>query len=489
MKLALSCLSLAVLLFALACSEESTMCRDGFSRVDGECVPTDAGTLDAMLPDAQPTDAALDAADAAADATMTDADLPDAQTDDAGRPADAGPDAGPCGGACTGTAPVCDPATGTCVECTDASHCDGDTPACDTASNTCVACTDDTDCTDPAAPACDTDTHSCVACTDDADCTDAAAPVCDAGSLTCVECTGPEDCTDPTPVCQASTQACVECTDDVHCPDEIPRCDVTDTTCVECLGDADCTDAAAPRCDPAAQACVQCLTDADCTDPAAPRCDPDSHACLPCELDSDCDSLTGLGVCDASGGDGVCVECTGTDFDACDGVCDSRDRTCTSLAPESAGPCEPCVSDAQCEMGQLCVEMTFEGTDVGAFCLWREDYSGAGGPDGSCLLNGRPYINDTPATSLGGVSADICKPNLTTCQALNDFLNAVCTGTDDLSCGVDGLTDGECVQVGGGFLCNVPCESKRDCPPPAGDDRECDMQFSHDPPVCDFRTM
>jgi hypothetical protein len=431
-------------------------CSSGPTCPEGTAPSEDAGLCRAIR-DAEAVDAAADGA--------PEAKVPDAGRD-AGRPLDAGSDAGPCGGACTRTVPVCDPETGACVECTEASHCDGDTPACDPEThrcvacaedsdcsdaaapacaldtNTCVACTDDDDCTDPAAPACDTDTHSCVACTDDADCTDAAAPVCDAGSLTCVGCTGPEDCDEATPVCRASTQTCVQCTADVHCTGDTPRCDITDSACVQCLGDD------------------------DCQDPAAPRCNLTAKTCLPCELDSDCDSLTGLGVCDASDGDGVCVECTGTDFDACDGVCDSRDRTCTSRPAGALGLCEECVSDAECRDGMLCIPMSFgsPSREVGTFCLWQRDATQAGAPDGACSRI-RPYIDAFEATSLDRDTPTVmCGLAVTTCPGIKDFREECPEAGADDACGAPGFDDGFCVVFDAASnQCTVPCLGTNDC--------------------------
>lgn len=52
---------------------------------------------------------------------------------------DAGHDGGvECGGRCEGVTPICDPNTGTCVQCLIDAHCSGGTPTCDPATWTCV---------------------------------------------------------------------------------------------------------------------------------------------------------------------------------------------------------------------------------------------------------------------------------------------------------------------------------------------------------------
>ena len=84
----------------------------------------------------------LSIVDAGADAS---ADLGDAEGGiDAGMP-----DAGPCGMPCTGATPVCNEASGECVQCTASAMaaCTGTTPLCDTATSECVACLTNTDCT------------------------------------------------------------------------------------------------------------------------------------------------------------------------------------------------------------------------------------------------------------------------------------------------------------------------------------------------------
>lgn len=270
-------------------------------------------------------------------------------------------------------------------------------------------------------------------------------------------------------------------------------CDDTTGECVGCLGPGDCGPDT-PVCDTeGSRTCVGCLADADCSDPAASRCDTTENVCVPCAGHSDCDHLDGLGICDDSSDPAECVECTGIEFGVCGGtVCDSLARTCSEHVPDSAGPCEPCVSDAHCQTGQVCVETTFDdgtGTEVevGAFCLWREEFDVGGGPEGNCL-NVQPYVRSSEETSIDGTTATVCSPAYTTCRALEDFREP-CDGADDESCGVDDLGDGECVDTGGGvFRCNVPCESGDDCPEPLSGSRQCDVELTHDPPVCDFST-
>lgn len=214
-----------------------------------------------------------------------------------------------------------------------------------------------------------------------------------------------------------------------------------------------------PHCDEDAGECVACLSDTHCTSPAASRCD--GGICIPCQSNTDCHQA-GLGVCD----DGTCVECTGTDFTACDGkVCDSKLKTCTNIDPNSTLECRPCVSDAQCRDGRVCVDMTFGGEPVGSYCLWEQSASeGAGAPNGSCST-ARPYRSTVSRPSLDRTTPmSVCAPALTTCTALVATWLSTCTS--DATCGVDGRTDAYCIPADmSTSRCTVRCGTVDDCPP------------------------
>ena len=147
---------------------------------------------------------------------------------------DAGmPDAGPCGMPCEGATPVCDAASGMCVQCTATApgECTGATPLCDTMAgsatlNTCVACNVNSDCTSLTAAEC-SPTHTCVPCTGNAACTArGTTTVCGAG--TCVQCTAMNETPCAANSCNPATNTCTT----------TPR--TTVRTCGACVADSEC---------------------------------------------------------------------------------------------------------------------------------------------------------------------------------------------------------------------------------------------------------
>jgi len=172
-------------------------------------------------------------------------------------------------------------------------------------------------------------------------------------------------------------------------------------------------------------------------------------------------------VCDAASG--ACVACTAADRTLCGlNVCDGATNTCTMFGAGSAGLCQPCVADAQCADGQLCVPTTFGSAmaPAGNFCLWRLDATGTGAPSGACSRV-RPYVRAQTATSVDGVSASVCGLALTTCPAINAYRATNCMTLDaagDARCGVDGLDDGLCRMFDAAAnRCTVRCSSDDDC--------------------------
>jgi len=151
---------------------------------------------------------------------------PDAGPGADGGPEDGGPgaDGGPCG-VCEGTSPVCDAASGACVECTAE-----DEGACEAGescfSNACAQCGDDDDCTDASAARCEG--GQCVGCDDDAQCASVAGGLGVCASGRCVQCTamdrsacGPNVCDATTNRCttrpQSSADLCQDCVADAEC--------------------------------------------------------------------------------------------------------------------------------------------------------------------------------------------------------------------------------------------------------------------------------
>jgi hypothetical protein len=294
-------------------------------------------------------------------------------------------------------------------------------------------------------------------------------------------------CGGATPVCKAETDTCVECIEKSQCAEPKPACDTATNACVECTEKADCKDITKPFCDNAAEQCVACLQQSDCKDPTLSRCD--AGACEPCTIDTDCSDIAGKGVCDA----GTCVQCTGTKFTACGNnagtplVCDSLMRTCTTSKQHSSGLCQPCVTDAQCNAGEMCVLDRFDtpSKDVGYFCHWKQGDVADGAP-ADCTAGGQPYVGvQTNAVSIDGASSDICSLAVSTCVARNEFRSKDCTvaaAPDDVVCGVSPPKDAKCALFGvNTYRCTVTCGSDDDCPSPF----TCNIGVT--PAVCSFQ--
>jgi len=289
-----------------------------------------------------------------------------------------------------------------------------------------------------------------------------------AGAAGTAPCDG--KCSGTTSVCLAATNACVECTDSSQCAAPKPAC----------------KDITKPFCDTTAGQCVACLKQADCTTATASACN--AGACAACAKDADCSNIAGKGVCDA----GTCVQCTGNKFTACGNnagtplVCDSLKRTCTANTQHSVGLCQTCVTDAQCNAGEMCVLDKFSSPskDVGYFCHWKQGDTTDGAP-ADCTAGGRPYIGiQKNATSIDGTASDICTLAVSTCTALNQFRAKDCTvasAPSDAVCGVSPPNDAKCMQFGSTtYRCTVTCGSDDDCPSPF----PCDPGVS--PRVCNF---
>lgn len=317
--------------------------------------------------------------------------------------------------------------------------------------------------------------------------------VCDEDSGECVECLEHNDCEAPTSVC-TDDRRCVRCTEDEHCPNSAPACETDNNTCVDCTDSALHCGGDTPLCDVGPHECVQCLENSDCTDPAASRCS--NGSCVPCTGPLHCAHLDDLGVCDASSGSGECVECTGTNYQACGTdsvtsqpfVCDSLNRTCTDRTQSSSGLCGECVSDAECPAGQLCVLQEFESATIGYFCMWRRG-AGVGGAPSSCT-SARPYFKAvSDSQSIDGITADVCTLAVSTCPAHSHFRNAEIDCApggvpDDSLCGAPAVSDGYCRPLPppeqDSYRCTVACGTSDDCR--VGFD--CDIVAN--PPYCAF---
>jgi hypothetical protein len=287
-----------------------------------------------------------------------------------------------------------------------------------------------------------------------------------AGAPAVAPCDG--KCSGAMPACDVASQTCVQCIDATQCAAPTPVCAPDSNTCVACDDDPDCS-IAAPLCDKPNHACVACLQQSDCTDAVASKCE--AGACKPCAIDADCSNIAGKGVCDA----GSCVQCTGANFTACGEsvgtplVCDSLARTCTTNKQRSAGLCQTCVADAQCDAGQICVLDTFgsPSKNVGYFCHWKKGDTADGGP--ALCTSVAPYVGtQTAAVSIDGVVSDICTLRRSTCVARNEFDSKDCTVSNapsDAACGFSPTNDSKCVNFDVGVnYCTMVCLGNPDCP-------------------------
>ncbi|MGC4067252.1 MAG: hypothetical protein QM784_21940 [Polyangiaceae bacterium] len=223
-------------------------------------------------------------------------------------------------------------------------------------------------------------------------------------------------------------------------------------------------------------------------------CDVNTNTCKPCSIDADCALIAGKGVCDA----GTCVQCTGKKYEACGKlestavVCDSAAKTCTTDKKEhSAGPCQPCVSDAQCKAGQLCAKQMYKDKLVGNFCFWKQGDTANGAPAACFTEANRPYVRvEADVTSVDGDSATLCTlASVTTCVAVNQYRTKDCapTGTPDPNlCGFAPGADANCVETSTGsktYRCTNVCLSADDCKGSGGGSSiTCDVNAT--PNVC-----
>ena len=290
-----------------------------------------------------------------------------------------------------------------------------------------------------------------------------------------------DNCSGSTPICKAATNACVECAGNGDCKDAAkPICDTTANKCVGCIQGTDCKDAAKPVCNSASQSCVACAANSDCKDAAASRCDVSTNTCTPCAIDSDCTQVSGKNVClvGSTGQANQCVQCTGKKYAACgqssDGkalVCDSLAHQCTTdKKAQSAGLCQPCVSDAQCLPGRYCLPQAFGGKTVGSFCFWKQADPGGGAPTTCFSDAGHPFVQvQTGLLSVDGENGTYCTLRLTTCVALNQYSSTNCGlsgAASNNDCGFAPGLDSKCAETtagSGAFRCTTACLSADDC--------------------------
>lgn len=248
------------------------------------------------------------------------------------------------------------------------------------------------------------------------------------------------------------------------CPTGRPFCNADARRCAACRDHDDCG-GTTPRCDTMTGNCVECLSHDECEQPGEPACI--AGRCEPCTDDAQCDGNTP--ACDVD--TGRCVQCTASNRLACGPTACRPDHTCSAHLAGGQQACQPCDTDLNCQIGQLCVELSYgnppPARSVGSFCQWRRDAMGVGAPGGTCGLTSQPYAQSTSARSVDGTSAIICTLATTTCPALFQHRTAV-PGCDaagqDSACGASGFNDGRCRENGAGEpLCTYPCLGTEDC--------------------------
>ena len=210
----------------------------------------------------------------------------------------------------------------------------------------------------------------------------------------------------------------------------------------------------------------ECVTNKDCTDPSASLCS--QNACKPCASNNDCADITGKHICDS----GKCVQCTGTQYADCSAgttafVCNSSSRTCSQSSPHSAGLCQPCISDAQCALGQLCAKETYlTASNTGYFCFEIQGGTAQDSPQDCTTF--KPYIKALAGvTSIDGTTSTLCTLRASTCEAMNEFSIKDCSsasGPQDAVCGLAPPSDAKCAAYGTTqYRCTVICLNDDDC--------------------------
>ena len=311
---------------------------------------------------------------------------------------------------------------------------------------------------DGAEPFCDVVHGKCVQCRGQLDC---VTGLCEVGAGKCVECLSHETCVGPAVARCSNAGVCATCTDNSQCA-HIPEKNVC-----------------------SAGACVACKSHSDCTMADKAQCSAQSSSCTACTDDTQCAHIPGKNVCSA----GACVQCTGTKAEACGSqdsvplVCDSINKTCSMLKAGKAGLCEPCVSDAHCKPGRLCVQETVNGQKLGFACFWKEGDTQNLAP-ANCSLNGRPFIKqELNASSIDGAKADLCTLRVSSCLAFQQFSDVACTepAMADSKCGAVPGVDARCaVMQPEVFKCTMTCGSNEDCISPFN----CDTDQT--PRICKF---
>lgn len=263
------------------------------------------------------------------------------------------------------------------------------------------------------------------------------------------------ECSGDTPRCVEGE--CVECDveSDEGCGGATPFCESTDEgdRCVECNSpgsDEGCSDS---FCSDDFK-CVTCLDNDVCQDRTESKCEDAGTSdaeCVACEEAPDCTHIDGMNQCQ----DETCVQCTpATEDEDCDGnVCDPATYTCTERTIGSAGSCESCVSDSNCQGEFYCIPLKFDGSFHGNYCM-------PAAPNNSAC----PVVFSEPddRETISGAEVNVCliRESLMTCEALSVFDESCDSGSAD-DCTVDGAPapGARCESE----RCTYGCVSPRNC--------------------------
>ena len=404
--------------------------------------------------------------------------------------------------------PLCNTATGACVQCLSDSDCSSTAAVECSTTNTCVPCTHSSQCSTrfPLTPFCKDPGASgtCVQCITDTDCPTTTLAKCSATTNTCVSCTENDHCTrfTATPLCNTATGICVECLANENCASiESAKCS-TSNTCTTCTLDIQCARfPSTPICNVALGGkCIPCYIDSHCPSPTAAKCT--DYTCVACTSNSQCSRFDPKSKCSS----GKCVECltnadcTGGKICSSSGVCSiclSSSECATSLAPicntelglctecqydthcnsdptrsqcSTSGSCIPCTESIHCEhfpsipicSGGVCVQCVADSDCPNAgqakcsdnICLGCTDSSQCAhlsltpvcnAATGACV----ECIADTDCPS---TPASICSSTSNTCVPCYQYLNSCY-----LSCPNGTSTDST------DFTCITTCTSSSDC--------------------------
>jgi hypothetical protein len=110
-------------------------------------------------------------------------------------------------------------------------------------------------------------------------------------------------------------------------------------------------------------------------------------------------------------------------------------------------------------MGGKCVEHVINSTALGAFCF----YPTTGDCAGPSNLDANPFSVSLVGDSIDLHDSKYCLPP-TTCDAYLDAVNVTLCGAT-VPCGVPGVTDGICADVGAANdQCTYSCDDAYECP-------------------------